>query len=66
MAVKKKKLKQIKSKALKENSTSILCRFCDLKDSCKVKRNKEASEKMGIKTYCTLTPNKSKKKRQGI
>lgn len=55
---------------LKEKAVKIKCCRCDLKDTCKVKINKEKSEKMGIITYCTLTPNvvdnisKKKKKKK--
>lgn len=47
---------------LLENGVKIKCVYCDLKDTCKTRVNKEKSENMGIVTYCTLTPNKPKKK----
>lgn len=47
-------------KFLKENGVKIKCCYCDLKDTCKVRQGKEKSEKLGIKTFCTLTPNNTK------
>lgn len=60
MAVKKKKLKKNKSLWLTENAVKIKCCYCDSKDTCKYKERKEATEKLGIVTKCTMTPNKKK------
>ena len=45
---------------LVETGVMIKCCYCSAKDNCKFRVNKEKSEKMGIKTYCTMTPNRPK------
>lgn len=60
MAVKKKQLKKNQSKELIEKSVRIKCCYCDIKDDCLLKARKERSEKMGINTFCSLTPNRPK------
>jgi hypothetical protein len=61
MAVKKKNLKKNRSLWLTENAVKIKCCYCDNKDTCKHRERKEATEKMGIVTKCTMTPNRKKK-----
>ncbi|MGL5458086.1 MAG: hypothetical protein ACRDBY_00565 [Cetobacterium sp.] len=53
-------------KNLMEKSVKIKCCYCDAKDNCKTRQWKERSEEMGIKTYCSLTPNKIKKTKKKI
>lgn len=62
MAVKAKNRKKLKMQELIKKSVRIKCRYCDLYGNCKTQKSKEKSEDMGITTYCTLTPNKPKKK----
>lgn len=62
MAVKRKNEKKLKSKLMVENSVKIKCCYCDLAESCSYRPRKESTEKMGIMTYCSMTPNKKKKK----
>lgn len=62
MAVKAKNRKKNKMKELISKSVKIKCEYCELYGNCKTQLNKEKSEQMGIITYCTLTPNKLKKK----
>lgn len=64
MAVKRKNEKKLKMKKLIKESKKIRCRFCDIKDTCRTRAYKENSEKMGINTYCSLTPNKKKSKKR--
>lgn len=61
MAVKCKKRKKENLKEMYEKSIKIKCCFCDIKETCKFKSYKEHSESLGIKTYCSVTPNKTKK-----
>lgn len=61
MAVKRRKEKKLKMQKLIDNSVLIKCCYCDIKNECKSKEYKEKSEKLSIKTHCTLTPNKTKK-----
>lgn len=64
MAVKQRKRKRNRIKAMYENAVKIECRFCDLSGKCKFQLGKEQSQAMGMMTYCTLTPNKPKKKKR--
>jgi cytochrome oxidase assembly protein ShyY1 len=41
----------------------IRCRYCDLKDSCHLREQKEAYEEAGWITRCPFTPNRPKKKK---
>lgn len=61
--IKKKGSKEHMSKLMQE-SVKIKCCYCDIKDGCKYRKNKEKSEEMGFITYCNMTPNvpKSAKK----
>lgn len=61
MAVKKKNLKKNRSKWLTDNAVKIKCCYCDNKETCKFRERKEATEKKGIVTKCTMTPNGKKK-----
>jgi hypothetical protein len=56
----KKKNAKKQMKFLKENGVKIKCCYCDAKETCSVRANKEKTEKLGIKTFCTLTPNNTK------
>lgn len=58
--IKKKNFKK-RVKKLKENGVNIKCCYCEAKENCKTRAFKEKSEDYGFKTYCTLTPNKTKK-----
>ena len=43
-----------------EKSVKILCCYCDIREDCSMKVKKENTERMGITTYCSKTPNKPK------
>lgn len=60
MAVKRKLEKRNKMKDLIKNSVTIKCCYCNAKDNCSSRYSKEKSEQMGIKTHCSITPNKTK------
>ena len=60
MTLKRKSQKRAKLDSLYANSVKIKCCFCDIKETCSVRASKEKSEAMGITTFCTLTPNKTK------
>lgn len=45
---------------LVDNAVMIKCCYCQIKDTCKTRVNKEKTEKLGIKALCTLTPNRPK------
>lgn len=62
MAIKRNNEKKNHSKWLIENSVKIKCCYCDVAETCKFKERKESTEKMGIVTYCSMTPNRKKKK----
>lgn len=61
MAKKRAKQKKARSQFLTDNAVKIKCCYCDDKDTCKIRAGKERTEKMGITTKCTITPNKKKK-----
>lgn len=42
----------------------IRCRYCDLRDTCNRRPQKEAYEKDGWMTQCSLTPNRPGKKKK--
>jgi len=42
----------------------IRCRYCDLKDICHLRPNKEKYEDAGLMTYCPFTPNRPGKKKK--
>ena len=42
----------------------IRCRYCDIKDTCSKREQKEKYENQGIATRCTLTPNRPGKKKR--
>ena len=50
-----------RSDYLKTNGVNIKCCYCKSKGNCKTQQYKEESENYGFKTFCTLTPNKTKK-----
>lgn len=60
----KKKNAKKQMKYLMDNGVKIKCMFCDIKNNCKTRVNKEKSEALGIITYCTLTPNRPKKRKK--
>lgn len=60
MSVKRKLQKKKKMQDLINNSVRIKCCYCNIKDSCSHRYSKEKSEQMGIKTFCSITPNKTK------
>lgn len=43
----------------------LLCCFCEAKDVCYVRSQKEQYEKSGWTTRCILTPNQKKEKVKG-
>lgn len=47
-----------------EKAVKIRCQYCDIKDSCSVRGEKEAYEDLGVMTYCTLTPNRPNKRKK--
>lgn len=47
-----------------QQAMRIRCRYCDIKDTCTRRERKESYENRGIMTYCTLTPNRFKKKKK--
>ena len=57
----KRKNARKKFDALKTNGVNIKCCYCDAREECKTRGYKEESEEYGFKTYCTLTPNRTKK-----
>lgn len=57
----KKKNAKKKFAYLKENGVNIKCCYCDIRGNCKTQKYKEKTEALNIKTYCTLTPNKTKR-----
>jgi hypothetical protein len=42
----------------------IRCRYCDIKDECSRRANKEKYEEAGWTTKCVLTPNRPGKKKK--
>lgn len=60
MGKKRAKQKKARSQFLTENAVKIKCCYCDARETCKYRERKEATEKMGITTKCTMTPNKKK------
>lgn len=62
MAVKARKSKRNKAKENFSKATKIKCCYCNLSGKCNRQNYKENSEKLGLMTYCTLTPNVTKKK----
>lgn len=47
-----------------EDAVKIKCCYCDLKDICHRRANKEKYEQAGMITRCTLTPNRPGSKRK--
>lgn len=64
MAVKARNSKKNRAKENFSKATKIKCCYCDSNGKCERQQYKENSEKSGIMTYCTLTPNVSKKRKQ--
>lgn len=44
------------------HEVKILCRYCEIKDNCHLRRQKESYEQTGWKTRCPFTPNRPKRK----
>ena len=63
MAVKRKKQKRQESTESWAKAVKIKCSYCSLAESCNFRENKERDENRGIITWCTLSPNKKKKKK---
>lgn len=61
MAVKKKKQKKNFKNDLLKIAVKIKCCYCDNRRTCKYKSRKEKDESRGCMTYCTITPNITKK-----
>lgn len=67
MAVKARNRKRLEREERDKKAVKIKCCYCDLKDTCKFKENKERNEAKGITTLCTLTPNViGKKKKKAV
>jgi hypothetical protein len=60
VAVKRRKQKKKEAEELWKKAVKIKCCYCDLYNTCDRKHTKMKSEKMGITTYCTITPNRPK------
>jgi len=59
--MKRKKAKQNEKDWLDRNAVKILCRYCDLYETCDRREAKEKIEAEGIITRCVLCPNNNKK-----
>lgn len=64
MAVKARRSKRNRAKENFEKAVKIKCCFCELNGKCSRQSYKEDSERLGFITYCTLTPNVTKKQRK--
>lgn len=49
---------------MQNTEVKIRCRYCDLKDICGRRKQKEKYEKEGWMTLCSLTPNRPGKKKK--
>lgn len=47
-----------------DKAIKIKCHYCEIADICKRRAHKEAYEKDGVATRCTLTPNRPGKSRK--
>jgi hypothetical protein len=45
-------------------SIQIRCRWCEIKDTCPKRAEKESYENKGWMTRCTITPNKTSGKKK--
>lgn len=61
MAVKKKNYKKKYKQLLSSIAVRIKCCYCEKNESCVYKARKEKDEARGCMTYCTITPNITKK-----
>lgn len=61
MAVKKKNLKKKMKNSLLDVAVRIKCCYCNDNETCNYKVRKEKDELRGCMTYCTITPNVTKK-----
>ena len=60
MAVKRKKQKKAFSQWLNANAVKIKCCYCDIREGCRYRPDKEAREAKGIICLCANTPNRPK------
>ena len=60
----KKKNARVRMSNLVDKGVKIKCAYCLAKEDCSTRIFKEKSEALGIKTYCTLTPNQVKTKKR--
>lgn len=58
MAVKRRKEKKRLREELMSKAVRIKCCYCDIKETCRLRANKEKAEQRGTMTYCTVTPNR--------
>lgn len=56
-------MSKLSAKDEQVTEVKILCRFCDIRDTCRRRANKEKYEESGWITRCTITPNRPKKKK---
>lgn len=49
---------KLRKKSALDNAVKIKCCYCDIKETCIKRSNKEDYEEKGIMSYCTLTPNR--------
>lgn len=59
--MKSKNRKRLTKESLGTDAIRIQCKYCLDFDTCIRKVRKVSDEKKGIRTFCVLTPNKSKK-----
>lgn len=45
---------------LHKMAIKIKCQYCDVREACIKRQNKEKDEQNGVMTYCIITPNKPK------
>lgn len=62
MSVKRMKEKE-KLRNLIDAAPRMRCRYCNIKDNCSRRVDKEMYENNGIMTRCLITPNRLKKKK---
>lgn len=56
-----KKSKKNFKEYVSKNAILIKCQFCEINQTCNKRDRKERDESKHIRTFCILTPNKSKK-----
>ena len=55
--MKKRQWKKRYKREILDRLKLIMCRYCDSKETCKHRVEKEKKEALHIKTYCLLSPN---------